>query len=92
MILTASPSAADRRVRTCHGVVTGEALVATNIFKDLLAKIRGIVGDRSGAYGADLQRARQIAFDEFREEAMRLGGNPVVSIDLDYEVVRVSLE
>ena len=43
MILTASPSAADRRVRTCHGGVTGEASVATNIFKDLLAKIRGIV-------------------------------------------------
>ncbi|MBM42001.1 MAG: hypothetical protein CL483_08790 [Acidobacteria bacterium] len=92
MVPTATPSVAGRRVRTCRGVVTGDAIVGANIFRDLLAKIRGIVADRSGAYGTEPQRARQIAFGEFREEAMRLGGDSVVGIDLDYEVVRVSLE
>ncbi len=87
MILTTTPSIEGQKIATYHGVVTGEAIVGANIFKDLLANIRDIVGGRSGAYETELQRARQIAFGELEEDATRLGANAVVGIDLDYEVV-----
>ena len=87
MILTTTPSIEGQKIATYHGVVTGEAIVGANIFKDLLANIRDIVGGRSGAYETEWQRARQIAFGELEEDATRLGANAVVGIDLDYEVV-----
>ena len=87
MILTTTPSVEGRSIQTYHGVVTGEAIVGANIFKDLLANIRDIVGGRSGAYEAELQRAREIAFDELKEAAGQFDADAVVGIDLDYEVV-----
>ncbi len=65
----------------------GEAILGANIFKDLFAGIRDIIGGRSGAYEKELARAREIAFDELKERASALGANAVVGIDIDYEVV-----
>lgn len=70
-----------------HGVVTGEAILGANIFKDLFAGIRDIVGGRSGAYEGVLRDARQQAPAELTAEAKKLGANAVVGIDLDYEVL-----
>ena len=69
------------------GVVTGEAILGANIFKDLFAGIRDIVGGRSAAYEEELRRARTIALTEVRQSASELGANAVVGIDLDYETV-----
>ena len=69
------------------GVVSGEAILGANIFKDFFAGIRDIVGGRSGVYERELGNARQIALDELANEAKKLGANAVVGIDLDYEVV-----
>lgn len=63
----------------------GEAILGTNIFKDFLAGIRDIVGGRSGAYEKSLREAREIALDELKAEALSLGANAIVGIDLDYE-------
>jgi len=68
-------------------VVTGEAIMGANIFKDLFAGIRDIVGGRSAAYEEELRRARTIALTEIRQAANELGANAVVGIDLDYETV-----
>ncbi len=65
----------------------GEAILGANIFKDLFAGIRDIIGGRSGAYEKELARAREIAFEELKERAQALGANAVVGIDIDYEVV-----
>ena len=70
-----------------HGVVTGEAIVGANIFRDFFAGIRDIVGGRSSAYEKELQKAREIAMKEIAEAALEQGGNAVVGIDLDYEVI-----
>jgi uncharacterized protein YbjQ (UPF0145 family) len=67
--------------------VTGEAILGANFFKDLFASIRDIVGGRSGAYEAELRRAKDIAIAEMTEEARDLGSNAVVGVDLDYETV-----
>jgi uncharacterized protein YbjQ (UPF0145 family) len=68
-------------------VVTGEAILGANVFRDLFAGIRDIVGGRAGAYEKVLKDARDTALEELGEEARRLGGNAVVGIDLDYEVL-----
>lgn len=87
MIKTTTPSIEGRPIKAYLGIVVGEAIVGANIFKDLFAGIRDIVGGRSGAYEKELSRARQIALDELDQQALSLGADAVVGIDLDYEVL-----
>ena len=69
------------------GIVTGEAIIGANIFKDFFAGIRDIVGGRSGSYEEGLREAKDIALREMQEQAERLGANAVIGVDLDYETV-----
>ncbi|WIW88863.1 heavy metal-binding domain-containing protein [Sphingobium sp. V4] len=69
------------------GIVTGEVIVGANLFRDLFASVRDIVGGRSGAYEDVLQSAREQAIDEMRGRAAAKGANAVVGVDLDYEVI-----
>jgi uncharacterized protein YbjQ (UPF0145 family) len=87
MIQSTTPSIEGRSISHYHGVVTGEAILGANIFKDFFAGIRDIVGGRSAAYERELQKAREIAFDEMAEKARESGANAVVGIDIDYETV-----
>jgi len=87
MLLTTTPNIEGKAIREYHGVVTGEAILGANIFRDVFAGIRDIVGGRSAGYEKALAQARQTALDEMSEDARRHGGNAVVGIDLDYEVV-----
>jgi uncharacterized protein YbjQ (UPF0145 family) len=87
MILTTTPSIDGKTISTYLGIVTGEAIVGANIFRDLFANIRDIVGGRSAAYEQELARARTIALDELKVAAQQLGADAVVGIDLDYEVL-----
>ncbi|MGE6237844.1 heavy metal-binding domain-containing protein [Aeromonas media] len=87
MILSTTPTLEGKAIREYRGIVVGEAILGANIFKDLFAGIRDIIGGRSGAYEKELARAREIAFEELKERAQALGANAVVGIDIDYEVV-----
>lgn len=87
MIVTTTPSVEGRRITAYHGVVTGETIIGANIFRDLFAGIRDIVGGRSGAYEKVLGEAREQALREMQDRARALGGNAVVGVDLDYEVI-----
>jgi uncharacterized protein YbjQ (UPF0145 family) len=87
MIVTTTPSIEGQRIARYHGIVTGEAIMGANIFKDLFAGIRDIVGGRSGAYEEELAKARTTALAEMEERAARLGANAIVGVDLDYEVI-----
>jgi uncharacterized protein YbjQ (UPF0145 family) len=87
MILTTTQSVEGRPIRTYFGLVTGEAILGANLFRDLFAGIRDIVGGRSAAYEKELARARQVAIDEMSERARQLGADAIVGIDLDYEVL-----
>jgi uncharacterized protein YbjQ (UPF0145 family) len=87
MILTTSGSVEGRQVEAYLGIVFGEAIVGANLFRDLFAQIRDIVGGRSGAYEAELRRAQELALEEMKEEARRLGADAVIGIDVDYEVL-----
>src|SRR3954471_2748705 len=87
MIVTTTSSIEGKRIRDYRGIVTGEAILGANIFRDLFAGIRDIVGGRSATYEEELRRAKNIALEEMQEEAVRLGGNAVVGVDLDYETI-----
>ena len=87
MQLTTTPTIEGKRIVTYCGVIAGEAILGANIFKDLFAGIRDIVGGRSATYERELQKAREIALQELQERAGGLGANAVVGIDLDYEVI-----
>jgi uncharacterized protein YbjQ (UPF0145 family) len=91
MILTTTGQVDGYEVEEYLGVVFGEAIVGANIFRDLLASIRDIVGGRSGAYEAELKKAREIALQELAERARALGANAVIGIDVDYEVLGQSM-
>jgi uncharacterized protein YbjQ (UPF0145 family) len=87
MILTTTPSVEGYAIAEYKGIVTGEAILGANIFRDLFAGITDIIGGRSGAYEAELAKARQTALRELEEAAAALGATAVVGIDLDYEVI-----
>ncbi len=89
MIVATTPSIEGKKAIEYLGLVSGEAILGANIFKDLFAGIRDIVGGRSGAYEEELRRAKQLAVDEMVAHAEGLGANAVVGVDLDYETIGV---
>lgn len=87
MLISTTPHLEGKRIVRYVGLVTGEAILGANLFKDLFASIRDIVGGRSAAYEQELRKAKNLALDEMWEEAKSLGANAVVGVDLDYETL-----
>ena len=87
MLTSTTPQIAGHEIAETLGVVTGEAIIGANIFRDLLAGITDIVGGRSRAYESALKDAREIALKEMADEARRKGCDAVVGVDLDYETL-----
>ena len=87
MIITTTPQVEGRAIREYHGVVTGEAILGANIFRDFFAGIRDIVGGRSDAYEKELEKARQIACQEMSQRAHAAGANAIVGVDIGYETI-----
>lgn len=85
MLILTTPNIEGKRIVSYMGLVSGEAILGANIFKDFFAGIRDIVGGRSAAYERELRKAKEIAIQEMSEEARALGANAVISVDLDYE-------
>lgn len=89
MILTTTSTLEGMHITKYLGIVIGEAILGANLFRDLFAGIRDIVGGRSGAYEQELARAREIAMSEMEERAAHLGANAVIGIDIDYETISI---
>ncbi|MGG7646351.1 heavy metal-binding domain-containing protein [Rhodovulum sp. YNF3179] len=87
MIVTTTPSVEGKTITAYHGVVVGEAILGANVIRDVFAGITDLLGGRSGAYEEELAKARGVALGEMEESARALGGNAVVGVDLDYEVI-----
>ena len=86
-MLTTTPSLEGKKITRYYGIVTGEAIIGANIFRDIFAGIRDIVGGRSSSYEEVLREAKQNALTEMEENARRIGANAIVGIDLDYETI-----
>ncbi len=89
MLSVTTSSIDGKRVTRYLGILTGEAILGANIFRDFFAGIRDIVGGRSAAYESELRKAKTIALEEMEREAQELGANAVLSVDLDYETIQV---
>lgn len=87
MIVTTTPSIEGHQITGYHGVVSAEAILGANLFKDMFAGVRNIVGGRSTAYEKELRKAQGIALEELERNAVDAGANAVVGVDLDYETI-----
>ena len=87
MLVVTTPALEGRPIRKYLGIVSGEAILGANVFRDFFAGIRDIVGGRSAAYEKELRKAKAIALEEMQQEAAALGANAVVGVDLDYETL-----
>jgi uncharacterized protein YbjQ (UPF0145 family) len=89
MIITTTESIEGKAIVKYFGIVTGEAVIGSNIVDDLFKGIRGIVGGRTSKYEKNLVAARGLALKDMQTHAEQLGANAVVGVDLDYEAFGV---
>ncbi len=90
MIVSTTNTLETHEIKQYLGIVTGETIIGANLFKDIFAGIRDIVGGRSGSYEKVLREAKDIALKEMQDEAIRIGADAVIGVDLDYETVGAS--
>ena len=91
MIVSTTETIEGRQVIQYLGIVSGDAIVGANVFRDFFASIRDIVGGRAGGYENALRSAKDHAMADMVEAAMALGANAVIGVDLDYESVSDSM-
>lgn len=88
MILTTTNNIEGKRITAYMGIVTGETIIGANLFRDIFASVRDVVGGRSGAYEEVLREAKDTALREMAEKAKMIGADAIIGIDLDYETIR----
>ena len=91
MLQTTTNTVEGKRITHYYGIVSGETIIGANIFRDLFASIRDIVGGRSGSYEQVLREAKDTALREMQEQAQAMGANAVIGVDLDYETIYGSM-
>ena len=87
MLTTTTSVIEGKRITRYYGIVSGETIIGANIFRDFFASIRDVIGGRSNSYEEVLRKAKDSALREMEEQAMRMGANAVIGVDLDYETV-----
>jgi uncharacterized protein YbjQ (UPF0145 family) len=90
MLLTTTSSLEGKTITNYYGIVSGEAILGANIFKDFFAGIRDVIGGRSGSYEKELRKAKDIAMSEMMAAARDLGANAIIGIDIDYETISLA--
>jgi len=84
MLMLTSQSVEGKTVKRYHGIVTGDALIGANIYKDIFSGVRDVVGGRTSAYERELRRARELALSSMEEAAEKLGADAVIGVRIDY--------
>jgi len=91
MLIVTSDQIEGRRIAEYLGIVSGDAIVGANMFRDLFARVRDVVGGRAGGYEKALRGAKEAALEDIAEEAADRGANAIIAVDLDYESVGDSM-
>ncbi|SOC19658.1 YbjQ family protein [Rhodobacter maris] len=86
-IILTTETAHDLPVVERLGIVTAEYVVGLNIFRDIAAAFRDTFGGRSETMQRGLREAREAALDDLRAQAVQLGADAVVAVDLDYSEI-----
>ena len=87
MLVTTTHHVEGKKITSYFGLVSGEAILGANLFKDLFASITDVIGGRSGSYERELRKAKNLALQEMQHEAQQLGANAIIGVDLDYETI-----
>lgn len=87
MIITTTANIEGHKITAYHGICTGEAILGANIIRDLFAGVRDIVGGRTGSYEKVIRAGKDAALEDMTAQALEMGGNAIVGVDLDYEVL-----
>lgn len=87
MLVTTTQTLEGREIAEYYGICTGEAICGANVLRDIFAGIRDFVGGRSGAYEKVLRKGKEMAIEDMCQQAADMGGNAVIAVDIDYEVV-----
>jgi uncharacterized protein YbjQ (UPF0145 family) len=90
MLITTTSTLEGKQITRYIGLVSGEAILGANVFKDFFAGIRDIIGGRSAAYEGELRKAKDVAVREMTQQAQNLGANAVIAVDLDYESIQTN--
>lgn len=90
MLVTTTSVLQGKQISRYLGIVSGETIIGANIFRDLFASIRDVVGGRSGSYEEVLRQAKESALREMQQQAAVMGANAVIGVDLDFETVGAS--
>jgi uncharacterized protein YbjQ (UPF0145 family) len=91
MLLVTTDSIEGRRIVEYLGIVSGDAIVGANFFRDFFARVRDIVGGRAGGYEKALAGAKRAALGDLEEQAKEVGADAVIGVDLDYEAIGDSM-
>ena len=91
MLIVTSDQIEGRRIAEYLGIVSGDAVVGANMFRDLFARVRDVVGGRAGGYEKALRGAKEEAIEDIAEEYAERGANAVIAVDLDYESIGDSM-
>ncbi len=91
MLIVTSDQIEGRRTAEYPGIVSGDAIVGANMFRDLFARVRDVVGGRAGGYEKALRGAKEAALEDIAEEAAERGASAIIGVDLDYESVGDSM-
>jgi uncharacterized protein YbjQ (UPF0145 family) len=89
VLITTTPTLEGQPISRYLGLVSGEAILGANAFRDFFAGIRDVIGGRSGGYEKVLRKAKEAALEDMAEQAKDLGANAVVGVDLDYETIQI---
>ncbi|ANB16556.1 YbjQ family protein [Dokdonella koreensis] len=89
MLISTTSTLQDRKIVRYLGLVSGDAILGANVFRDFFAGIRDVIGGRAGSYEKVLRSAKDTALEEMAEQAERLGANAVIGVDLDYETIQI---
>lgn len=87
MLVTTTSTLQGKQISRYLGIVSGETIIGANMFRDLFASIRDVVGGRSGSYEEVLRQAKETALREMQQQAAAMGANAVIGVDLDFETV-----
>lgn len=87
MIVVTTNNIEGNSIKHYYGVVSAQAIIGANLFKDIFAGLRDIVGGRSGTYERVIEEAKQHALQEIQQRASQLGANAIIGLDLDFETV-----
>lgn len=85
MILTSSNTLENKEIIEYKGLVTGESLIGSNIYKDIFSGVRDVVGGRTTQYEAEIEKARTLALDSMKEKAESLGANAIIGLKISYD-------